>query len=138
MHFIVGGAFQGKRKWARQYYRLDEIESWMWCNGYEREYVLPDANTLKQIIILEGLEASIRRTPSRTHWEHVFQMWHDWEQGDDERTVVWIGCDITQGIVPLTKEERNWRDVTGWCYQELVKRCERVDRVWCGLVERIK
>jgi adenosylcobinamide kinase / adenosylcobinamide-phosphate guanylyltransferase len=93
---------------------------------------------MKSIVVFEGLEAWIRRMPNRIHWEHVFQTWHDWEQENDERTVVWIGCDITQGIVPLTKEERNWRDVTGWCYQELVKRCDRVDRVWCGLVERMK
>lgn len=139
MHFIVGGAFQGKRKWACTYYRITtEHKHVVWYNGYEREYSETDANILEQIVVLEGLEAVIRRIPDLTYWKRMFRMWHEWERQRPDRTVVWIGSDITQGIVPIDKEERLWRDVTGWCYQHLAQLCDRVDRVWCGLAERMK
>jgi adenosyl cobinamide kinase/adenosyl cobinamide phosphate guanylyltransferase len=98
----------------------------------------------ERIIVFEGLEMMIRRmlhddlSACRMNWNQFFQVWHDWEKKDRKRRVVWIGCDITQGIVPMSQEERKWRDLTGWCYQDLVKLCDRVDRVWCGLVERMK
>ncbi len=88
--------------------------------------------------MFEGVEAFIRRLPDRTHWETFFQTWREWEREKAGRIVVWIGCDITQGIVPMAKEERDWRDVTGWCYQQLTQWCDRVDRLWCGLAERMK
>ncbi|MBB5323461.1 adenosyl cobinamide kinase/adenosyl cobinamide phosphate guanylyltransferase [Anoxybacillus tepidamans] len=137
MHFVVGGAFQGKRKWVRGYYELDKATSHRWCNGYEQDAFFPD-EMKERIVVFEGLEALIRRLPDRVYWESFFQTWHEWEQEKDERCVIWIGCDITQGIVPIAKEERHWRDVTGWCYQQLSRRCDRVDRLWCGLAERMK
>lgn len=120
-----------------EYYRLTEINSYRWCSGYEQEAFWPSEAT-ERIVIFEGMEVFIRRLPDNKHWSAFFQAWHEWEQQMDGRKVIWIGCDITQGIVPMEKEERNWRDVTGWCYQQLVKRCDRVDRIWCGLAEQIK
>jgi adenosylcobinamide kinase/adenosylcobinamide-phosphate guanylyltransferase len=95
-------------------------------------------NIRERIVVFEGLEAAIRRIPDVAHWKRMFRIWHEWEQQGAGRTVVWIGSDITQGIVPVEKEERLWRDVTGWCYQQLAQLCDRVDRVWCGLAERMK
>jgi adenosylcobinamide kinase / adenosylcobinamide-phosphate guanylyltransferase len=143
MHFIVGGAFQGKRKWAKQYYELSNKE-YIWCNGYEKEFFLPSKKMNQSIVVFEGLEMLIYRKlyhdllSYRNSWSQWFQMWQNWEQETSERRVIWIGCEIGQGIVPINKDERNWRDVTGWCYQELVQLCDRVDRIWCGLAERMK
>ncbi|MBB3906674.1 MULTISPECIES: bifunctional adenosylcobinamide kinase/adenosylcobinamide-phosphate guanylyltransferase [Anoxybacillus] len=137
MHFVSGGAFQGKRKWVCDYYQLNEKVWYRWCNGYKGDYFFPEEE-MENVVVFEGMEALIWRLPDREHWAMFFQSWHQWEQNKPGRNVVWIGCDITQGIVPLTEEERNWRDVTGWCYQELTSRCSRVDRLWCGLAERIK
>lgn len=136
MHFVVGGAFQGKRKWVVEHYRLTEVAH-VWCSGYTQAAVLP-GEVHAHMVVFEGLEAWIRRLPERAYWESFFQAWYEWERGADGRYVIWIGCDITQGIVPLEKEERQWRDVTGWCYQQLAKQCTRVDRIWCGLAERMK
>jgi adenosylcobinamide kinase / adenosylcobinamide-phosphate guanylyltransferase len=144
MHFIVGGAFQGKRKWAKQYYQLNDYHSYLWCNGYKTEFFLPNHKVTQSLVVFEGLETLIRQKLNtnlmscRNEWAEAFQLWQLWENEKPERRVIWIGCDISQGIVPMNEEERNWRDVTGWCYQELVKMCNRVDRVWCGLAERMK
>jgi adenosylcobinamide kinase / adenosylcobinamide-phosphate guanylyltransferase len=88
--------------------------------------------------VFEGLEAAIRRLPDLGYWGQLFWRWQEWERQCPGRTVVWIGTDITQGIVPIEQEDRLWRDVTGWCYQRLAEFCDHVDRIWCGLAERIK
>ncbi|MFC4184068.1 bifunctional adenosylcobinamide kinase/adenosylcobinamide-phosphate guanylyltransferase [Saccharococcus thermophilus] len=138
MHFIVGGAFQGKRKWVCKHYGIRERKDIIWYNGYEGTYGEPDESISERIVVFEGLEAAIRRLPDLGYWGQLFWRWQEWERQCPGRTVVWIGTDITQGIVPIEQEDRLWRDVTGWCYQRLAEFCDRVDRIWCGLAERIK
>ena len=48
-------------------------------------------------------------------------------------------CDeLGNGIVPLEKMERIWREQTGRLMIELAKQAERVDRILCGLGQRLK
>jgi adenosylcobinamide kinase/adenosylcobinamide-phosphate guanylyltransferase len=142
MHFVSGGAFQGKRKWVKAHYSLAN-KPHIWCNGYEEEWFLPNDHIMEQIVVFEGAEQWIRRMLNEHGQESMkqivsyFTAWKTWEMGG-ERTVVWIGCEIGQGIVPLDEKERIWRDIVGWSYQRLVAMCDRVDRLWCGIAERIK
>jgi len=99
---------------------------------------------LETIVVIEGLEAFIRQrlgsnsSQDRRYWQEMFQQWKQWERADNERMVIWIGCEIGHGVVPISELERRWRDLTGWCYQDLVENCDRVDWIWCGLSETIK
>lgn len=45
-----------------------------------------------------------------------------------------IGC----GIVPMDKEQRDWREKTGRALCELAKESEQVWRVYCGVGVKIK
>lgn len=48
-------------------------------------------------------------------------------------------CDeLGNGIVPLEKMDRIWREQTGRLTVELAKRAERVERILCGLGQRLK
>lgn len=48
-------------------------------------------------------------------------------------------CDeLGNGIVPLEKMERVWREQTGRLMIELAKQAERVERILCGLGQRLK
>lgn len=48
-------------------------------------------------------------------------------------------CDeLGNGIVPLEKIERIWREQTGRLMIELAKQAERVERILCGLGQRLK
>lgn len=50
-----------------------------------------------------------------------------------------IVCDdISQGIVPLKKEDRFWRENTGRCLQYISKNSEAIYRVFCGIPTVIK
>lgn len=45
-----------------------------------------------------------------------------------------IGC----GVVPLDRTDRRWREETGRLCCELARRADRVERITCGLPQRIK
>ena len=49
-----------------------------------------------------------------------------------------ISDDICEGIVPLKKEDRIWRENTGKCLQYLSKNSKEVYRVFCGIPMVIK
>lgn len=50
-----------------------------------------------------------------------------------------IVCDdISQGIVPLKKEDRFWRENTGKCLQYLSKNSRKVYRIFCGIPMVVK
>lgn len=56
------------------------------------------------------------------------------EHGDHVILCDEIGC----GVVPLTAEERRWREQTGRCLMRLAAAAQEVHRVCCGLGMRIK
>jgi adenosylcobinamide kinase/adenosylcobinamide-phosphate guanylyltransferase len=138
MHFVSGGAFQGKRKWVKEYYSLAD-KPHIWCSAYTEEWFLPSDHIMERIVVFEGLEQFIRRALSNEEIDisDFFHQWNEWEK-KGERTVIWIGSEVGQGIVPFLEEERRFRDVVGWSYQRLAAMCDRVDRLWCGIAERIK
>ncbi|AKS38728.1 cobalamin biosynthesis protein CobU [Anoxybacillus gonensis] len=141
MHFVSGGAFQGKRKWVNAHYSFTHT-SYSWYCAYENMFPLPHDETAA-VVVLEGIEHWIREyffpytDDEKEAIRSYMCAWKQWEQAG-ERTVVWIGCDIGQGIVPIEAHERAWRDMVGWTYQQLASICNRVDYVWCGINERIK
>jgi adenosylcobinamide kinase / adenosylcobinamide-phosphate guanylyltransferase len=143
VHFVKGGAFNGKRKWVIQKYGEDvdwrsmytanpDIASWEQCSSHS------------SIVVLEGVEQYIKKAFVNNHpsfpkqtWCAFLDTWRKWES-EDERTVIWIGTDVTKGIVPIDPLERTWRDYTGWAYQELVRYCNTVSVIWYGIEQRLK
>ena len=52
---------------------------------------------------------------------------------------IYFICDeIGNGIVPLEKSDRIWREVTGRILCSLAARCKKVRRIVCGLAQVIK
>ncbi len=49
-----------------------------------------------------------------------------------------ISDDISEGIVPLKKEDRTWRESNGKCLQYISKNSSEVFRVFCGIPMVIK
>ncbi|WP_152656885.1 bifunctional adenosylcobinamide kinase/adenosylcobinamide-phosphate guanylyltransferase [Oceanobacillus sp. CFH 90083] len=142
MHFVTGGAFNGKGKWVRQQYPEDT--AWFSATEYDT-WPAPD-EALNSIVILEGLEAWIQRELDRSLSTNILldrnmnkaEAWLEWEQNKDNRKLVLIGTDISKGIVPVEKESRLQRDITGWLYQRLAAHAERVDLIWYGISETLK
>ncbi|UJL46628.1 bifunctional adenosylcobinamide kinase/adenosylcobinamide-phosphate guanylyltransferase [Virgibacillus sp. NKC19-16] len=144
MHFITGGAYNGKRKWVKKHY---EPNQYRWLSAYDTDTLMTPVSTdLSATVILEGVEKWIhaqigpeRSTNTlRKNVINLFTPWLQWEKVDSGRNLVIIGTDISKGIVPIDKRDRMWRDITGWTYQDLAGRAERVDIIWYGMEETIK
>ncbi len=145
MHFITGGACNGKRKWVKRHYTLDRF---LWISAYDDEGMLEgfENTELPSTVILEGVETWIhKQLDTSTPPDMILKIfmqdiepWLQWEEADRQRRIVIIGTDISKGIVPIDKHDRLWRDITGWAYQELVRQADRVDVIWYGIEQMIK
>lgn len=146
MHFITGGSFNGKAKWVRSFYKIEEREDVIWISAYKHQPLPITLHDLgKDFIVLEGAEQWIKEISARSdlndfreEWKNVLRNWHLWETERPERTLVIIGADITKGIVPVEKEQRNWRDCTGWAFQDIAGLADRMDLIWYGIGQRLK
>lgn len=142
MHFVSGGAFNGKRKWVKQHYP----ESTTWLSAYECSEWSAPTEGLTGVVILEGIEAWVMKEIDLEFSADILldrnieklELWLEWEQQAAEHLLVLIGTDITKGIVPVDKTARLQRDLTGWLYQKIALRAERVDRIWYGIAETLK
>jgi adenosylcobinamide kinase / adenosylcobinamide-phosphate guanylyltransferase len=145
MHFVTGGAFNGKSNWVKHYYQQEENRIY-WISAYQNDG-LPDTleGITEDIIVLEGIEQWVRSllgqegaTDVRKRWRILLEKWRMWERDHKGKSVTIIGSDITKGIVPVSAEEREWRDVTGRIFQDTVSISNRVDIIWYGIHQTMK
>jgi adenosylcobinamide kinase / adenosylcobinamide-phosphate guanylyltransferase len=142
LHFVTGGAFNGKRAWVKKTYGLN----CSWLSAYQGTSLTEGFNHVNsEILVLEGIEIWLKELAEdydsnrwRDIWNHTMNNWLIWEKAEPQRKLVVIGTDITKGIVPIEKENRLWRDVTGWAYQDLAAKADKVDIIWYGLNRTIK
>jgi adenosylcobinamide kinase / adenosylcobinamide-phosphate guanylyltransferase len=144
VHFIIGGAFNGKRAWVKNTYSVYENKHWV--SSYDN-HPLPKnlINFDQDVIILEGVEIWLKylskkydANQCREILNNCLENWLTWEKAALRRQLIVIGTDITKGIVPMEVENRLWRDVTGWAYQDIAAKSEKVDVIWYGLNQKIK
>lgn len=144
MHFVTGGAYNGKAKWVKKHYALED-DHVQWVSAYRGES-LP-LHFHEDTVVLQGIEAWIKRTVSeqdidaaaiRIKWQEIIGQWRIWKDEKVNRRCILIGADITKGIVPIEVENRIWRDATGWVFQDIVATSSRVDVIWYGLAQQLK
>lgn len=143
MHFITGGAFNGKRAWVIKTYQVEKDERWL--SAYENHPLPRYVNHDQNLLILEGIEIWLKLLTEQVDvqqsleiWNSCLNAWLKWEKEKVSRNVIIIGTDITKGIVPVEKENRLWRDLTGWAYQETAAKALKVDVIWYGINKTIK
>ncbi|MGM0854166.1 MAG: bifunctional adenosylcobinamide kinase/adenosylcobinamide-phosphate guanylyltransferase [Bacillota bacterium] len=144
MYFVTGGSFNGKSRWVKIHFNLKETDTtWIPLFGGERIH-LDDINFSNSVIVIEGLEYGIRSIilnndcEIRKSFTILMQSLKQWEEEDPDRRVIWIGSEIGKGIVPMDKLSREWRDMTGWVYQDLAEISQQVWLVWYGLATSLK
>ena len=142
MHVVTGGAYHGKSAWVKDFYNLDHGSSWM--SAYDKHPFPRKITSSSPIVVLEGVEEWIRQAilsetmNDRYDAQSFIENWLSWERETDKRRLIIIGTDISKGIVPVEREQRAWRDLTGWFFQELVLYCKRFDVIWYGIPKRLK
>ncbi|MEB1808690.1 MAG: bifunctional adenosylcobinamide kinase/adenosylcobinamide-phosphate guanylyltransferase [Bacillaceae bacterium] len=144
MEFITGGAFHGKRNWVYSNYKIDHVDEFVCYNGYEKDVTIQELYDLpnRQLCVITGMEMIFKRLlqegKGRKDFNELLNRWMEWEQLRTDRKLVLVGCDIGKGIVPIAKEDRQWRDLAGWSYQDIVQQSNKVYRIWYGISERLK
>lgn len=126
MILIIGGAYQGKRDFARRELGAKAIRDWADIDGGMDEYILDGDGVC-------GLEAFARECV-RSDVEAS-----DWfrEREEDWADKILIMGDISQGIVPTDPELRAWREMNGRLMLYLAGEADEVIRVFCGIGKRI-
>jgi adenosylcobinamide kinase/adenosylcobinamide-phosphate guanylyltransferase len=140
VYFVTGGAFQGKRKWVKQYLS-DHPGAELWFNGYKQDSLVSNLFKEKDVIVIEGMEEYIRHsleTKSREHWRSNIIQWLSWEKEVVGKLIVIIGCEVGLGVVPMARRDRESRDMVGWVYQDIAAHSTTVIRLWCGIAETLK
>ncbi len=142
MHFVTGGAFNGKSAWVKETFSLNE-ENCKWFSGY-KNHPLPERFADKNCyVVVSGIEQYIKTWLQKEDEQTIYKKWQQklttWGQmGKEGWNIIIIGSDITKGIVPIDRGERLWRDVTGRIYQQTTAACERVDIIWYGINMNVK
>lgn len=120
MILIIGGAWQGKRDFARAEFGLEEADFFR-CQG-------PEIDFSRRCIL--NLENFVRdNTDPVGYFEAHRQDWQD---------SILICRDMFCGVVPMGAERRDWRQNCGRFCQYLAREADRVSRIFCGLEQRLK
>ncbi len=127
MKLIIGGAFQGKGDYAKETYGGTVYD----CRLPENKDKL-DLDLSADII--DGLEAF-----TRLYAEEQLEA-ADWLRAHEAALAdkVFVCDDISQGLVPMDPVDRAWREMNGRALLYLAGIAERVERVFCGIPQRLK
>ena len=112
LRLIIGGSGQGKRAYAE--------------SSYNKADILPDFH----LLVREWINA--KKTPC----EEYAALLHEWKQKDGELVI--LSTEIGCGIVPMEETERLWREETGRLLCQIAADAVSVERMICGLPQRIK
>lgn len=124
MVLIIGGAYQGKRDYAKNAFHLTEVDIFT-CNGTEIDFSHRCIDRLEEFVLAcvrEGID------PEEYLREHE-ALWKD---------SVFLCRDIFCGVVPMDPVIRKWRHTTGLVCQYLAGQASQVSRIFCGLEQRLK
>lgn len=154
MHLVIGGAYQGKKEYVKKKYSIEESD--IWQGGYpvaEGDWRCIDG--LHKIIkqMLHQYEADCicevkadEKVPkgsvvnSAQQIENYVNQISDYLRTLTERSpdLIFICDEVGNGIVPMEKAERNYRECVGRALCALAGEADRVERVCCGIPQLIK
>jgi len=137
MKFVIGGRAQGKRAYVLEKYHIKKEMVW--------DGVLPEASAWDGA--LAEISARQRGTVVIDHF-HVWVRNRMMDGGCPEEEIgafldrctdcILISDEIGNGIVPVEPFEREYRERVGRLHIRLAKRAEEVERVICGIGQKIK
>ena len=124
MKLIIGGAYQGKRAFAKTAFSLGE-EDIFTCHGEEIDFSAPCIDKIEEFTY-SCVKAG--KDPVAIFRQHE----------DEWKDAVLIGTDFSCGLVPMEAENRLWREENGRLNNYLAGEAARVVRMFCGIAQVIK
>ena len=127
MKLIIGGYAQGKLDYVLSKYHLRENVVW--------DSVLPNNATIQdKPVIVNHFHQWVKQRilDGGCPEEEMISFLNDYEN------CIIICDEIGNGIVPIDKFEREYRERVGRILIQLAKKAEEVERVLCGIGQKIK
>lgn len=139
MQLVIGGAYQGKKEYVERKYHIEE--SRIWQGGYPvADGNWQCVNGLHKIIkeMLFGYEEESDRTSTTdaSYVNYITTYLH--ELMEQNPALVFICDEVGNGIVPVDKFERDYRECVGRVLCVLAGEADKVERVHCGIARTIK
>ena len=125
MHFIIGGAYQGKLSCAKNTFDVQDDEIFTCTEENGIEFGTRCINKIEEFTLW-----CVRNGKDATE---IFK-----ENRDKWTDSVLLCMDIFCGVVPLGADMRAWRDMTGRLCSYLSSEAESVTRMFCGLPQKLK
>lgn len=125
MIFVIGGAYQGKTDFVREYFKVDkhDIIDGESCNLnsiYQAKVINHFHELIKRIMAAEDdLNGTIDKLIN------------------ENKNVIIITTEIGCGLVPIDKFERHYRETVGRVCCKIAKSADQVYRLQCGLSTKI-
>ena len=140
MELYIGGFAQGKLEYVKCRYNENQKTEKLFVkviDCVDSHYKKMLLETECDVLILNHLLLWVRDLLDEGMEEEKIQTTIlSWIKSNPDAIVI---CDeLGNGIVPIKKQERIWREQTGRLMIELAKQAERVERILCGLGQRLK
>lgn len=124
---VIGGAYQGKKEWVQENFP---------------EYRMMSAKMLLQENQLGKLAPKVCINQFHLLMKQWIHEKRDYVEAVNliRQNASWIiiSDEVGNGVVPIDKEEREWREATGRMLCELAKDADEVYRMYCQIPVLIK
>ena len=126
MKLVIGGYAQGKLNYVLQKYDMETSKIW--------DGEIPENKGEQNNIVINHLHHWIKSRIAKGGCpeEEIFAFVENYPN------CVIISDEVGNGIVPVEAFEREYRERAGRILVELAKRAEEVERVICGIGQKIK
>lgn len=125
MILIFGGSYQGKLEFAKETFGVTDDEVFTCTPDKDIDWTCKVLYNMDQCFLRDVREGRESREILKEHL-------------DELKDKILIVNDISQGIVPMERDQRDWREMTGRAMLYLSKEADEVYRVFCGLGSKIK
>ena len=139
---VLGGAFQGKTKWAREYWKIPKKD----CFDIREGDFNKERERLYQAKLVAHIEKMVEwycqdevEEKSQTSLQDLEKCWIKiekmWKNGNYPVLIV---DEMGYGMVPMERTDRRYRELTGRITCKLAEQADEVYRVIAGIPQRLK
>lgn len=136
MKLIFGGVYQGKLKYAKSEFKIKDEDIFN-INEADEDLsaeALIEMSMDRKSKMIYGMEEFSRRCVAEG--KEAAEILAD--RMEDCSEVIFVAADISQGLVPMEKEQRAWREMNGRMLIYLSEQADQVVRIFCGLPAVLK
>lgn len=139
---VLGGAFQGKTKWAKEYWQIPKED----CFDVRKSDFNKETKTLYQSKLVAHIEKMVEwycqhevEEESQTSQQDLEKCWVKIEKlWENAKNPILIVDEIGYGMVPMERNHRRYRELAGRMTCKLAEQADEVYRVIAGIPQRLK